>query len=171
MVATVFLVAIACGSAGGDLDGNVDQFAAIPANLSEFQRGLVSDGEVTDSEMEQALAAFAQCIRGRGFEIDGVVLQPGQGWTYEISAGTIADEDVAFVEKADLECADEYLDFAGDLYMAQNTLTSAELAADHQRITDCLVAEYGYPIPADTPIEDVLDSVSLLDFADCNEQG
>ncbi|MGD9959444.1 hypothetical protein [Nocardioides sp.] len=57
---------------------------------SDFEREVLSDGEVTRSEYEESVARYVKCANGQGVTINPV--KQGDLYTYELGAGASAEK-------------------------------------------------------------------------------
>lgn len=105
-------------------------------DVSEEQVDALSDGHISDTEMEAALERMAECVENAGFETEPVVFTPPFGWHLEIAAETASKADMAS-ETMD-ECLKTQAAAVEEAYRVQHRLNADELDRFESLIRACL---------------------------------
>lgn len=101
MAVTLGLLCSSCSS--GDEMSSAE--VPLPVGLSDFQRDLLGDGEVTFDEYERAVLAAMQCLRDAGIRTAGPELVDGRFYFFDFAEG----DDPARTDQVLAGCEEEYL--------------------------------------------------------------
>ena len=112
---------------------------ALTGNVSDFQKAILVDGVVTDSEVAEAAARFGSCLADKGYD------------------GTFDPEENAYelrsdpgVDAAREECDEEFTHEVGGLYFSVKR--NPDNKDHHSAVIDCL-KRHGYlPLDAGSDI-------------------
>lgn len=103
----VLVLAAACGGAASSSTGDVLRDLAARPGLSEFQRQLLEDGELTFSEYERAVRGFVSCLEAQGYEANHVEIDEDAGFTITVAWPEGIDPATSEAERDG--CEEEYI--------------------------------------------------------------
>lgn len=137
----LLLAGVACrGGGGGDAPSPPQEvdIAAIGERSSEFQRGLLKDGELTFAEYEQSVLATIKCLEERlGVEVEGPTLD--KRGVFLLFTHSFPDDERAEARfQAALECQTEYLLDVEGVWSILNQPTEKELQDFRETLIACL---------------------------------
>ncbi len=115
-------------------------------DLSEFQRQILADGEVTFAEMERAALAYAECMREAGLQVDTTYREDISAYQYTFTAPSPEGFD-DLVESADARCRPRYLIEVERAWADQAGPTREEETQFYEAIRQCLV-DRGHAVPS-----------------------
>lgn len=169
----VLLLGVGCTSADAENGPDQDQLVMGDRSPSMTTRPsvdpdplaeeILSDGSVTDAEMERALLAVVECVRAAGFNAELVDFRPRIGWSLQVSS-----PDLDMVELADDQqdlCSARFVDSISDPYFAEHGLSEAERTARNGILLSCLVEKDNDL--AGMTVEQVLGLPNLTDYPEC----
>jgi hypothetical protein len=176
LVAAITLVAAtaACSQGNGDPVDELD-FDQLRADTTDFQREILSDGEVGTDEYERAVLARWECVKESGFSPDQPEWSHGEfGFGNEMVADTDEQMD-ALLAKYDAEherCDQEFTSEITLVWVAQMTMSPAERDATRSDVISCL-RSVGIEVPDkadDDQIYAAMTPETLDQWKDCSEQ-
>lgn len=126
---------------------------------SEFQRDILTDGDVTAAEYERALLAHSDCVADAG-AVPGEIYEIGNGeltFDYEVFA---ANDDARIeIETRAEKCRPEYFEQVGLLWAYQQLLTPAERDHARPKVLACLAKTGLTKLPDDADLETVVSAI------------
>ncbi len=138
-------IAIRCGSGHGGasptaFDPRQDpRLAGVRADWTEFESNLLGDGDVTDTEYEEAVLAALACLDDAGLPHSAPTPDQSQGYMqygYRVGPWPDADEAAAVSDA----CETEYLDDVSIVWALQHEEPEAVREARKQALLDCVRA-------------------------------
>lgn len=126
---TLLVAATAIGAIGGTAVASSDSgFTLLPSLANKFidrtsaaQREVLADKKVTRKEYERAVAETMDCLRAKGFTIEGPVTSEPHLLAYDFVEAQMTPEKHEAINAAQDQCAGEFLDEVEQLYLQQMT--------------------------------------------------
>lgn len=149
--------------------GSAGSSPSATGSIPVLQRDILADGRVSDDEMREAVAATVQCIKDRGFTNVSV---PPSGDDTKVDRTILivaGDGAQAEADAAVFDCKAQFMDAVDEAYARQFAgppKSQAEIAAQQERFTDCLVSR-GYK----TGPGDRIMSPAILDVIRATDDG
>ncbi len=160
------LVAAACSGTPAATDSEFPPWLeSLVASTTDFQKEILSDGEVTIDELEKAVLANVQCQEENGVEIRDFVFDPlGGGYEMSIVWGEARpdDSDLESLDAIEEKCTIEYSIAVEGMFMFQNQPTPEELSAVLARTAQCM-RERGLEVPVDAT-QQQLQELAVSDY-------
>lgn len=153
----VFAMSGGLALANGDPVSTVTT-VVVDNSASAHQEGVLSDGSVSDAEMQETIDAVVQCIGQAGYQVDRVDFYPGLTWGVDIvTESKIENERARAVVD---ECTNAEAPIT-DAYWSQNILTPDEQKKLEGMTRECLATQgvelnesQGRPLAATVPALD-----------------
>lgn len=125
------------GGASASSDSLTVTTVVVNSPMTAYQEGVLADGHVSDTEMQETIDRVVQCVGEAGYQADRVDFNPGLGWSMDIVAetGTGGERSSAAVD----ECTNAQAEVM-DQYWFQSRLTPAEQEKFEDLIRECLAA-------------------------------
>ena len=149
------------GIEGGPIQ---EETQTIEVVASPFEAELMSDGEVTEVEMDRALAAATSCISSAGFEGANYDLDAELG-TYSINVPP-QDGAVAGIAEVAVRCEEDFVDAVGELFLQTNGPTPDDIDQALQSQRECLLEELGFSDDGQ-PLEVLLEAADQSAVETC----
>ncbi len=118
-------------------------------SASEFQKEILSDGEVTIVELEKAALATVQCLEENGVVVSDFSFDSENAeWGMSIVLGVEVPDDAEMnsLDAIQAECEGEFLIVVWNVFGFQNQPTPEELSLELARTAQCL-REKGFEVP------------------------
>ncbi|HDL42290.1 MAG TPA: hypothetical protein ENG98_04675 [Actinobacteria bacterium] len=131
------------------------------ASTTDFQKEILSDGEVTIDELEKAVLATVQCMGESGVPVTDFEFDSESGeWGMSVAAGEVprTEAELEALDAIESRCMNEYSIAVGSVFGFQNQPTPEELSAELARTAQCM-REKGFEVPEGATREVMQDLV------------
>jgi len=118
-------------------------------DVSDFQKLLMHDGEVSLGEMNLAVAAYAECLSGLGISTEAEYSEGNGSFVYEFSSQS-ADVALMLDGPEGQECKALYIDDVELVFADEMGPTPEEDAQFYEGIAQCL-RDAGFDVEASDP--------------------
>ncbi len=144
------LVAAACSGTPASTDSEFPPWLeSMVESTTDFQKEILSDGEVTIDELEKAVLATVQCMEENGIPITDFSFDSENAeWGMSVAAEEAdrTDAELAAFDAIENACTEEYSMAVGSVFGFQNQPTPEELSAELARTAQCM-REKGFDVP------------------------
>ncbi|VAW07147.1 hypothetical protein MNBD_ACTINO02-3067 [hydrothermal vent metagenome] len=144
------LVAAACSGTPASTDSEFPPWLeSLVASTTDFQKEILSDGEVTIDELEKAALATVQCLEENGVVVSDFSFDSENAeWGMSIVLGAEVPDDAEMnsLDAIQAECEGEFLIVVWNVFGFQNQPTPEELSLELARAAQCL-REKGFEVP------------------------
>lgn len=154
-----------CSEKAGDPDEVQAQIQSMSETASEFQREIMSDGVILQSEYVEAISMERQCVQDAGYEVGELEWHAGQlGFTttHDVPVEYYDhndDDPFEIVELTLDECREMYSSLVGYAMFLQSIPTASERNALLPVVRECLVGA-GMDLATDVSARGVIDAVN-----------
>ncbi|VAW07149.1 hypothetical protein MNBD_ACTINO02-3068 [hydrothermal vent metagenome] len=149
LLAFVLVVSACSGTAATTDTAFPPWLETLVASTTEFQKEILSDGEVTIDELEKAVLATVQCMEENGVTVSDFSFDSESAeWGMAIVWGTDPpdDADLDSLDAVENMCATEYSIVVGSVFGFQNRPTPEEFSVELARTAQCM-RDRGLEVP------------------------
>lgn len=172
VVAIAMLVAACSGGSAVDLKDLPDGVSpAVLIDISEFQQQLLSDGEVTFSEYEEAVFATMRCLTRAGIWVSDPMLDAaGSSYRFDFG-GAYTEAEGEEMENTYEKCYREFQDAVDEVWAIQNGPSEEEITVFYERVLECVRAKgFDIVIDAQQPNLERVNQLAPYDYPACFEE-